>query len=131
LNLIWRLVLFFLGQQAKRRALREMKKRGVVAYMKTLQGTRYALMGALAAFCILQIMALSLLAAIACGVWLLDLETDTKLQILLGCFGALFALPFLGLIVLFSERLWYKASGAQKMVDELRAKDSLAKQKAA
>lgn len=122
MNLIVRLILFVIGHQAKLRVIKEAKRHGVVAYMKALQGTRRGLIAALAAFFILQLMLLSFVGALVTGLLLWEAEIELKMQILFGVFLSLFALPFLGLVVLFNERLWYKVSGAQKMVEDLRAR---------
>jgi hypothetical protein len=121
LSWIFRILFFLIGQRAKVQIIREAKKHGVLAYLKMLQGSRRVLMVALAAFLILQLMLLSLVGALVSGFMLWDTDFQFKMQVLFGMFLALFALPFIGLLILFSERLWYKASGAQKMVEDLQA----------
>ena len=121
MNWIFRILFFLIGQRAKVQIIHEAKKHGVLAYLRILHGSRRVLMVALAAFLILQLMLLSLVGALVTGFMLWDTDFQFKMQVLFGVFLALFALPFLGLLVLFSERLSYKASGAQKMVEDLQS----------
>jgi hypothetical protein len=122
LNWIWRLLFFFIGQRAKFRLLRTLKKQGVLAYLRALQGTRRALMLVVALLAVLQLMTLALAGAIVCGFLLWNADFEFKLEVLLGTCLTLFAIPALGLAVLFSQRLWYKASGAKGMVEALQKK---------
>lgn len=122
MNWLWRLIFFVIGQRAKLRLLREAKRQGVIAYLRLLQGTRRVLVVALAAFLIVQLMLISFVGTVVCAVWLWDTDLQLKLQVLCGIFATLFTLPFIGLLVLFNERLWYQASGAQKMVENIQRK---------
>lgn len=101
------------------RLVRVLRQRGLLAYLRVLQTSRYFLIGALATFLLLQMMILAGFGAIVAGFLLLDYDFERKLQILLIVFSTLFALPFLGLLCLFNQRLWYRVSGAQKMMNDL------------
>lgn len=122
MNWILRLIFFLIGHRAKLQVIREAKRHGVVAYMRALQGTRRVLILALLAFLVLQLMLLSLVGAVVTGVLLWEADPTLKLQVLFGVSLAVFAIPALGLTIVFSERLWYRLSGAQKMVDDLQAR---------
>lgn len=120
MNLILKIVWLILGHHAKMKAIREAKRQGVIAYLKVLQGSRRALAGLFIGIFVLQIMILSFVGAVVCGVWLLDYDVTMKLWILFGVFSGLFALPALALLIALNERVWYKASGAAKIVEEVR-----------
>lgn len=119
-NLLLKLLWYFLGHSAKVQALRQAKRQATIAYLKVLQGSRLALVGLLLAIGVFQLMLLSLVITIVCGVWLLSLDTETKLWILFGIFGSFFTIPTLLFIFIFKESTWYKASGAEKIVEDLR-----------
>ena len=120
MSVILQIVWLIIGHRAKIRAVREAKRHGIIAYLKVLQGSRRALAGVFAAFFILQLMMLSFVGAIVSGVWLLEYDLSTKLWILFGVFSSLFALPALAILIALNERVWYKASGAAKIVEDLR-----------
>lgn len=124
MNFILRLIFMLIGHQAKLRLLREAKKTGVVAYLRVLQSSRYVLVAGLLAFLMLQFMVLAAFGAIVAGVMLLDQDFKLKLEILFWFFTAMFTLPALALAIVFSERVWYRYSGAQKMVEDLRTAKS-------
>lgn len=120
MHFIWRLLLSLIRHQAKLRFLAEAKKTGTIAYLRAVNGSRRFLIGALAAFLLLQFMVLAGFGALVTGFMLWEADQTLKLQILFAIFVGLFGIPALLLAFLFSERLWYKASGAEKLVNALR-----------
>jgi hypothetical protein len=110
----------FLGAEVKKAVVREAKRKGVIAYLRTLQGTRRFVILCLAAFLVLQIMIFSGFGALVTGFLLWDYDFAAKIEILFGVFIGFFALPFIALLIIFSERFWYKASGAERLVESLR-----------
>jgi len=102
-----------------KRAERQLKRRGVLFYLKAVQGLRRGLAGSLAVFLFFQIMILSFVGAVVTGVLLLPHDQNTKLLILFGVFAFSFGVPFVCLLVLFSEKIWFQVSGAEKMVKDL------------
>ncbi len=120
MNWILKIAWLIFGHRAKLRLIRDAKRQGVIAYLKVLQGSRRALVGLLIAFFVLQLMVFSFVVAVVSGLWLLDVDITTKLWIVFGVFSGLFALPALALAIALSERVWFKASGAQKIVEDLR-----------
>jgi len=120
LNFVLRLILMLAGHHAKMRFLREAKKMGTLAYLRALQGSRRLAIAALGAFLVLQFMVLAAFGALVTGFMLWDQDYTFKLQVLFAIFAGMFALPASLLVILFSERLWYRASGAEKLVDDLR-----------
>jgi hypothetical protein len=120
LNLIWRLLFTLIRHQAKLRFLSEAKRKGTLAYLRALQGARWVLIGLIMVVVLFQVMVLAGFGALITGFMLWETDYTFKLQILFAAFLALSGLPALGLAILCSERMWYKASGAEKMVERLR-----------
>ncbi len=108
-----------LRHQAKLRFLAEAKRKGTLAYLRALQGARRALIGLVLVIVMFQVMVLAGFGALITAFMLWETDYAFKLQILFAVFLALSGLPALGLAILCSERMWYKASGAQKMVENL------------
>lgn len=102
-----------------KRAERALQKKAVLTYLKTLQVFRKTLAGSLFLFLFLQLMLVGLVGALVVGVFLLPQDLETKLWILLGVFLLFFILPFVTLLILFSEKIWFQASGAEQMVSNL------------
>jgi hypothetical protein len=46
------------------------------------------------------------------------LDESTRLYSIFGFCAALFILPAIGLAFAFSERFWFEASGAKKLMDD-------------
>lgn len=120
---ILRLGWLFLGQHLQNRAVDHAKRQGVKAYLQVLQASRRMLVLTLAGFIVLQTMILAGFGALVTGMLLWDHDLQGKLQILFGVFMGMTVLPFLALLILASERVWYKASGAEKMVNGLSRED--------
>lgn len=119
MKLILRLLLQWLGHRAKRGAVREAKRRGVRFYLRAVDGTRRAIALALIAFFCLQTMTLAFAGAVTAGVFLIDADLDLRLRILFFTCLALFLVPALALAYVLSARVWFKHSGAAKMVEDL------------
>lgn len=118
---LWRIALNLFRQYAKKRIFTEAKRQGVIVYLRILRVTRLMLLAAMASFIFLQVMIIGLFGALVTGFYLWDHDFQAKMEILFGVFLGTFLLPALILIIGFSERFWYKASGAQKLVEELAA----------
>lgn len=119
MNFFKELMVLLLRSFVYQKAANRLRKKGVLVYLRTLQALRKGLAGSIFLFLFLQLMLFGFIGTIVIGVFLLPQETETKLWILFGVFGAFFALPFISLLVLFSERVWYKLSGAEQMVADL------------
>lgn len=62
-------------------------------------------------------MVLGFVGAVVSGIWLLPVEDNTvRLWILFSTFSAFFLIPFIALLVLLSEKTWFKASGADELL---------------
>lgn len=110
---------YFLGQMAYQFIFGRVKKKAVLIYLKTLQAMRRSLMVSLIVFCFLQLMVFGFLGAVVTAIWLLPQDSNTKLLILLGFFAFLFIIPFVALCYFLSERLWFRISGAEKLLKEI------------
>lgn len=115
-----RLALLWLKGVAKRGALNAVKRRGVLVYLRALDGTRRAMILAIVVFCLLQLMILALAGAVVSGVLLLDVDFDTKMRVLFYACLALFGLPACALGYLLSARVWFRHSGAERMIEDLK-----------
>lgn len=123
MNWILRLAWILFKDRIRSRALNKVKRKGVIAYIRTLQGTRRLLLIAFGGFLLMQTIMLGAVGALVTAFLLWNYEYAMKLEILFGVFLGIFLVPF-GLILFFlSERFWFKFSGAEKMLEELRAED--------
>jgi len=120
LNWLVRLILTLFGQHLKLKLVYEAKRKGLAAYMRAIQGTRRLMILVLVGALMLQLMMLSAVGALVTGFLLWDHDFQAKIEILFWIFSAMFAVPAGLLTAIFSERLWYKASGAKRMMDELK-----------
>lgn len=105
--------------RAKRQAFFEVRKKGIQAYLKFLQGARLTAVGFITALIVLQLIGFGLAMMVTAGVLLSPWEMEIKLWIVFGVGASLFLIPVLGLSFLLSQRLWYRASGAEDMVNDL------------
>lgn len=108
-------------QYGKARLLSEARKRGTLTYLRTVQTVRRLLLAALIGLLVLQAMIMAAFGALVTGFMLWDADHALKLQILFGIFLGITLVPLGILVVLFSERLWYRLSGAERMVENLRS----------
>jgi len=106
----------------KHMLVREAKRRTLAVYLRALRGARYSMMALLAAFFVLQIMMLSLVGAMVTAVYLWDHDFQAKMEILFWIFAGTFAVPALLLMILMSEFLWFRLSGARKLMDEISSR---------
>ncbi len=120
MNWLFRLIWIFWGKQT---LVREYKRRSLSVYLRALRAARLSLIGVLATFLFLQLMMLSGVGALVTGFMLWSRDFQTKLEILFWIFTGAFALPAVALIILLSEWLWFRLSGAHRMMDELYRRD--------
>ena len=67
-------------------------------------------------FSILQMMIIGFIGTIIAGIFLLPQDFESKVWILFFVFIGLFIIPFAVLIYALSEKIWYKASGADELL---------------
>jgi hypothetical protein len=120
LNWLLKLILRLFGQHLKFKAIYEVKRKGLAVYLRTVQGTRHVLLLVLVGVLVLQLMMLSAVGALVTGFLLLDYDYEAKMRILFFVFCGMFAVPSVIFMIVFSERMWFKASGAEKMMEDLR-----------
>ena len=113
---IWRALWILWGKKA---LVRECRRRGLAAYLRALRAARWTFIGLLFTFLFLQLMVVAGVGAVVTGLLLSEGDLQAKLQILFWICVALFSLPALAVTVLLSERFWLKASGAQRLIDDL------------
>ncbi len=95
-------------------AITTFKRRGMLAYLKTLQVVRRSVVATIALICVLQLMVIGAVGVFVTGVMLTNQDPVAKLWILLSGFLFILALPLVALAIVFSERFWFKMSGADK-----------------
>lgn len=114
-KLFWLLV----GESVKKQFLKTVKKKGVLAYLRTLQVSRHLLIAMFLIFLFLQIMVMAFIGALVTGFLIWDQDFQFKMHVLFWIFTGAFILPAIALAVLLSERLWFKLSGAERMMRDL------------
>jgi hypothetical protein len=113
-----KLLSFILKAVSNDFALQKIKKKAVLVYLKSLQAARKSLLFAFLLFLLLQMMILGFIGATATGIWLLPIEElSTRLWVLFGSFFLLFIIPLILLICAFSEKFWFKISGASELLN--------------
>lgn len=120
MNWIWQTIWFFLKRYVKGQAISQARRQGVIAYLHALQGTRHFLIAMLLGFFAFHFIVLAGVGALVTGLLLFDIELHTILVLLFCIFSAMFFIPVGFLCLAFSERAWYKFSGAEKMVEDLK-----------
>jgi hypothetical protein len=119
LSWLIRFIWLFWGKQA---LVRETKRRTLAVYLRAIRATRWSVIGLLASFLILQLMMMSLVGALVTGIYLWDHDFQHKIEILFWIFAGCFLLPAIVLSVLMSERLWFRISGAKRLMDDLSSR---------
>jgi hypothetical protein len=110
------ILIFLFRTLVYRQAARGIQKKGVLFYLKSLQVIRKTLAGSIFVFLFLQTMVIGFIGSLVVGIFLLPEDLNTKLWVLLGVFSAFFILPMICLIYIFSEKVWYRLSGAEQMM---------------
>lgn len=111
-----RMIWLFWGKQA---ALREAKRRTLAVYLRAIRATRFSLITVLAAFLAIHLMMISLVGALVTAVYLWNYDFQAKMEILFWIFAGLFSVPAILLMILLSEWLWFRISGAKRLMDDL------------
>lgn len=116
---VLRLLWFLFGDEAKRKVVNSAKRKGVLAYLKALQVGRRAFLVAVLCIMFLQLTVFAGVGALITGILLWDADFQFKMEVLFWiCIGAL-VVPGVLIGILLSERLWYRFSGAEKMLQDL------------
>ncbi len=117
MNWLFRLLWAIWGQHV---LMREMKRKSLAAYLRAVRAARLSLIVVLLAGLILQAMLLAGFGAVVTGFLLWDYEFAAKIEILFWIFTSMFLIPFVLLLILLSERLWLRLSGAKRMMENLK-----------
>jgi len=113
-----------------KKAARSIRKKAVLAYLRALQITRASLAGFIALFLFLQLMLVGFIGSVVVGVFLIPQDLEVRLWILFAVFSLFFLVPLAALLFAFSEKVWYRHSGAEKMVaDHLTSSETDAYQR--
>ena len=119
ISFLGKLVSYSLGQAAYQYFFSQVRKKAVLAYLKTLKAVRQSLLAAVLIIISLQLMVIGFVGAIISAVFLNpDLDIQTKLWVLFSVFLLILIVPGVGLALFFSERTWLKISGAEKLLSE-------------
>lgn len=102
----------------------DIKAKSIVAYLRLLNGARMSLVGIVTVFLVMQLIVFGLALMVGTAVFLVPIDMNLKLWALFALGGLLFLVPILGISILLSQRLWYRASGADKMVSDLLEKSA-------
>lgn len=115
-----RLAWMFIWRQKGRQLLSQGKANGILFYLKTLNVTRKTLFAAIVATLVLHVLVISLIGMMVTGTLLLATDWREALWLLFAGFTLLSTFMILGTWFLFSQRLWYRMSGAKEMVENLK-----------
>lgn len=117
--MIIRFVVFYFLQSEGNKMIRKTKAKSALVYLKILNKVRKSLLALMVMVFGFQIVAFSFLAMITIGLWLLPWELETKLWIGFGLASTTFVVPFAVCLYLFQEKVWYKVSQAEQMIDKV------------
>jgi len=121
MNVILNLLFIFVQNFFIKKALKSFQSKGILVYLNALQITRKSTIGAVFIISALQLIVWGICGSIGAGVFLLPYDLETKIWILFCISLGLFFIPALILIYVLSEKVWYKASGAEKVVASLKS----------
>jgi hypothetical protein len=112
LNLLNLLAKLFEGH----RLIEESKKKGLLFYLRVLQGVRTSIIGIVALVFAFQLCVLSFVGLVLTGLYLAPIETEAKIWILLvGCTSIVLAVSAI-LVYALSEKTWLKHSGVKDLI---------------
>ncbi len=112
-----KLISFFLKTISYQFAFEKAKRKSVLIYLKIVSAVRKSLILAILLFVTLQLMVIGMIGAIVSGVWLLPIEDHAvRIWILFSFFATLFLIPFIILVIAFSEKTWLKISRATELM---------------
>lgn len=116
--MIFKVISLLLKISEGHRLIQESKKKGVLIYLKVLQAVRTSIVGALIVFFALQIFIFAVVGIVLMALYLVPLENETKAWILLGLCVTIVLIVGIVLNHIFSEKTWYKHSGANQFISK-------------
>jgi hypothetical protein len=121
MKIILDILFYFVKASSYQYAVRRMKRRGLVIYLKALQVSRKSLLGLFIFGFIFQMMVLGFVGASVTGILLLPEDLTTKLWIMFGLFSITFIVPFIVIIISLSEKFWFRAGDVKKLISEVES----------
>jgi hypothetical protein len=112
-----KVLMFFVRSFIFEKLTGRLKQTGTLVYLKLLQGVRRSLIALIGIFVLLQLMVMGFVGALVCGIALLPTEQTTKIWIFFSVFSLLFLLPLAFLAYAFSDRAWFRYSGASELMN--------------
>lgn len=110
--------------KTKRTVIRKSKVEALKVYLKALQGARLGLGMVLLITLSVQLFSVGLIVLIAAAFYLSPLDMETKAWIAFGLGSALFLIPLTIFIFALSQQVWYRWSGAERMVQDVLQSDT-------
>jgi hypothetical protein len=98
------------------RLLQESKKKGLLFYLRVLQGIRSSIIGIVALVLAFQLCILSFVGLVLTSLYLAPIESETKIWILLILCALIVVAVTTVLIYALSEKTWLKHSGVKDLV---------------
>ena len=121
---IFRIIWMIFWRQKGREMLFKNKAKGVLFYLKTLNVTRKTLFVVIAATLVLHVFVLALVGTVVTGTLLLIDDWRNAVWLLFIMFSIVSTAMVASTCFLFSQRLWYRMSGAKGMVENLEKEAS-------
>lgn len=115
---ITNIIIFLVRGYYMKKATSELKKTTTLMYLKALQIARKSLTGAILLFCTLQLIIFGFVGTVITTVILIPDDFEKKVWILFGVSLAFFVIPMIALVFLLSEKVWFKASGAEELLKQ-------------
>lgn len=121
MNLQWLAnpILYFLEGLVFKAVVRQYKRQGVLAYLRGLQAAKRGLSAVVLVLMLMQTAVIGVTGILISAVFLYTKDECLRLWLVLGIFALLGICSLLAIGYLLSDRLWYRLSGANNLVNEL------------
>jgi hypothetical protein len=119
MNVLKFIITFFIKSMIMNSVKSEIKKKTTLAYLRAVQIARQSVAAAILLFFILHLFVFSFLGSVITGILILPMDYEDKIKILFYVLFGIFILILVALKILLSEKTWFKASGAEKMLEDL------------
>jgi hypothetical protein len=116
--MIFKIVSLLIKLMEAHRMVTEVKKKGILFYLKILQGVRLGVIGALTFIFFFQLFVFCFIGLLGAGMFLSPLDLETKIWIVFGvCLGVVVLMTSM-LCYLFSQKTWLKHSGVRELISK-------------
>lgn len=96
---------------------KEIRRKSTLAFLKALQVVRKSFLGIFFMITLFQLMVIGFVGSVYGLIFIWpELEPSTRLYILFGTSLMFFLVPFSIFMLLLSDKIWFRASGAEKML---------------